>query len=53
MSATTRAKLVVAGHTVLIWAGVAWLIAICLLGMCAALIRWHRLDNWCAKQIEK
>jgi len=53
MKATTRAKLIIAWQTLLVWSGVALLILICLVGMFAAVIRWHSLDNWCAKQIEK
>ena len=43
MSRTAKARL---------WLGLAWIVAVCLLGMIAALIGWRRLDDWCAKQTE-
>ena len=53
MKASTRAKLMVAWDTLLIWNYVALLIGLCLVGMCAALVGWKRLDAWCAKQLEE
>ncbi len=31
---------------------VAGLIVVCFIGMAAALVRWHALDDWCARQLE-
>ena len=52
MKATTKAKWLLTWGTIQIWAYVAVLVALCLLGMFAALIGWRRLDDWCAKQTE-
>ena len=52
MNLTRNPKIQNAVDRVCLFFGVAFVIAICCLGMFAAVIRWHALDNWCAAQLE-
>ena len=52
MKASTKAKLIVARKTILIWIYVGALVALCLVGACAALLGLESLDQWCQKQME-
>lgn len=52
MKTSLETKLICWHDRLCLWLGVAVIIGVCVIGMCAALIRWHALDNWCAKQLE-
>ena len=52
MKTSTKAKWLIAGDTLLIWIYCSALVAICLVGVCAALLGLERLDRWCQQQLE-